>query len=1207
MGRADHAGIAFITLKTMANLTGTTDNDWLKAYELNQQLYGLLGNDTLVGGMSNVLLGGDGNDDMIASQSDVLLGGSGFNTARFGASVSADELTDIELQQIQSIIITSTGGGRFDFSTQTESLDILGGNGNDTLLGGYDSDTLRGGGGNDLLLAQDIDVIEGGAGQDTVRFDTGVSASQLLDSDLVSVESVESIYSGSASYDFSAQSEALSITGTDFADTLIGGLATDSITGGAGDDLLVVQDTDQKIDGGDHTSVALGGGDTARFIGAVSATHLLDVDLVGIERLQLAAGTAASYDFSVQSEALLIEGSLHADTISGGTGADSITGGNGADSLRGGSGADSLDGGDGVDYLDGGEGDDWLVAQDSDGLLDGGAGTDTLSLATSVSASNLIDADLVGIERVRISNSDSDASYNFSAQTEGLDIGGGSRADSIVGSQGADTLSGGSGNDTLTGGNGLDLFNIDAGTDTITDLKAGESLVIGTGATAIATGVLDFTRIAVSGAGALNITGTISADGVKGSAGQDSITGGEGNDTLYGLAGNDTLDGSNGIDTLSGGAGNDWLLAQDTDALIDGGLGTDTVRFTTAVTTLNLRDADLVNVENVELAFAGNAAYDFSVQKESLTITGGSGNDSITGGLGSDMLRGGGGDDLLIASARDRLIDGGEGDDTVRYGAAVASLADDDALTGVEFVVITHTGNAIYNFGNQTETLNILGGMGRDTLIGGSAADTLQGGSGNDLLVAKGLGGLALVDGGLGIDTVNVLSAVTELDDSQLLSVEKVVIGSVADNLVYDFSQQTEALDITGSSFNDTLIGGSGIDALRGGNGNDQLWAGDNDRLVDGGIGTDIAIFTAAVSASNLRDSELMSVEWVQIINPGDASYDFSAQTEGLIIIGGEGNDTITGGKSADALRGGNGDDWLIAEASDTWIDGGIGSGAGVGGGNDTVRFAAAVSARTHPVTGLLVYDLDDVDLVYVENIEITSLNSAVYDFSQQSEALNILGFMGGDTIHGGSGDDSIDGGMADDVLTGNAGDDSLSGGLGDDSLEGGAGADLIDGGLGSDLVTVRFASATTRSADSTALLMDSLSNADVDSVHLIDTDTSSVSLALGSNDSSGDTRNGQLDVLSQNGIVTGITQGDGSVATSLTIGSSGSSATDTLDELLALIDVDYGTDGELVYLTFDLDSYLFVQNGSADVVIKLTGVKGDTALTLDSGLVSWT
>ncbi len=1191
----------------MANLTGTTDNDWLKAYEINQQLYGLLGNDTLVGGMGNVLLGGDGDDSLIATHGDVLLGGGGANTAYFGASVSADELTDIELQQVQTVIVTTTTGGRFDFSTQSESLDLRGGNGNDTLLGGYASDTLRGGAGNDLLLAQDIDVIEGGAGQDIVRFDAGVSASQLLDADLVDVEAVEIVLVGSASHDFSAQSESLTITGTAFGDSLTGGQGADSILGGDGDDLLVVQDTDLKIAGGGNTSLASGGGDTARFVGAVSATNLTDADLEGIERLQLAAGMAASYDFSVQSEALLISGSAYADTILGGSADDSIAGGAGHDSLQGGQGLDTLDGGDGIDLLMGGDGDDLLLAQDSDGLIDGGAGSDSASFAAAIAATLLSDADLVGVERVLISNSSSDATYDLSVQTEGLAISGGTRADRIIGTQAADTLSGGGGNDTLTGGNGLDRFDVEAGTDTITDLKAGETLTIAAGATAIATGIVDFTRIAVSGAGTLSIAGTASGESIKGSAGQDSISAGDGNDTLYGFAGHDTLDGGNGIDLLSGGAGDDLLLAQDSDALIDGGQGHDTVRFSAAVTTLNLRDADLVNVESVELAYSGNAAYDFSVQKEALSIGGGSGNDTITGGLGADSLFGGAGDDLLIGNGRDRLIDGGDGDDTVRYASAVFSLAN-DALKGVEHVVITFSGNAAYDFSNQTEALDILGGMGRDTIYGGSSADTLQGGSGNDWLIAKGLGGQALVDGGLGTDTVNVLSAVTELDDSQLLSVEKILISSATANLSYDFSQQTEALDITGSAQDETIQGGSGIDALRGGSGNDQLWVGDNDRLIDGGTGIDIAIFTAAVSSSNLRDGELMATEWIQIINPDNASYDFSNQTEGLILIGGEGNDTLFGGKAGDSLDGGNGDDVLIAEAGDVTINGGAGTGLGVGGGTDTVRFATTVTSRTHPITGALVYDLDDADLVYVENIEITNLGSAVYDFSQQSEDLNIAGFMGGDTIRAGSGADSLDGGMGDDELVGNDGNDSLSGGLGNDSLDGGVGADTLDGGLGSDVYTIRFTSASTRSADSTAIVMDSLGADDNDRVRFIDTDTTAVSLVLASDDASGNVSNGVIDVLSLNGVVTGITVGDGSSATSLAMGSSGNTATDTLDELIALVNADFSSDGELVYLTFDLDSYLFVQNGAADVVVKLTGVKGDTALSLDmgTGLVGW-
>jgi len=54
--------------------------------------------------------------------------------------------------------------------------------------------------------------------------------------------------------------------------------------------------------------------------------------------------------------------------------------------------------------------------------------------------------------------------------------------------------------------------------------------------------------------------------GVDGGAGNDTITGGDGADTLIGGAGNDTI---------TGGKGNDTIKVEDTDALIDGGEGSD--------------------------------------------------------------------------------------------------------------------------------------------------------------------------------------------------------------------------------------------------------------------------------------------------------------------------------------------------------------------------------------------------------------------------------------------------------------------------------------------------------------------------------------------------------------------------------------------------------------------------------------------------------
>ena len=147
---------------------------------------------------------------------------------------------------------------------------------------------------------------------------------------------------------------------------------------------------------------------------------------------------------------------------------------------------------------------------------------------------------------------------------------------------------------------------------------------------------------------------------IQGSRAANQLSARGANDTVEGLAGNDTLSSMSetGI-YLFGGDGNDTLIAKASDLLIDGGAGTDTVRFAAAVS--GLTDLELESVENVVLtSITAGLGYDFSVQAEALnitgtrlvdSITGGNGNDTITGGLGADSLYGGIGDDVLVADS----------------------------------------------------------------------------------------------------------------------------------------------------------------------------------------------------------------------------------------------------------------------------------------------------------------------------------------------------------------------------------------------------------------------------------------------------------------------------------------------------------------------------------------------------------------------------
>lgn len=136
----------------------------------------------------------------------------------------------------------------------------------------------------------------------------------------------------------------------------------------------------------------------------------------------------------------------------------------------------------------------------------------------------------------------------------------GDGAQTVIGSNFADTFAAYD-NDTLTGGLGNDTFNVNSGTVTITDFHKDigntDTLNVASGATAIASNVLDFTGYTVNNLGTVSITGTSGADTIVGTNGNDYITAGLGGDTITGGAGADTFNitaGTASITDLGNGA-----------------------------------------------------------------------------------------------------------------------------------------------------------------------------------------------------------------------------------------------------------------------------------------------------------------------------------------------------------------------------------------------------------------------------------------------------------------------------------------------------------------------------------------------------------------------------------------------------------------------------------------------------------------------------
>lgn len=147
------------------------------------QLAGNAGNDILLGGRrADTILGGEGNDVISGGGSvDVLSGGNGFDDwleeadANFtvnGITVTSEmtgseRVTDIER-------ITVIGGDRanmIDASRAGVPVILIGGRGNDTLLGGSLADTLSGGNRNDLPVNDGEDSLNGGVGVDVLEND----------------------------------------------------------------------------------------------------------------------------------------------------------------------------------------------------------------------------------------------------------------------------------------------------------------------------------------------------------------------------------------------------------------------------------------------------------------------------------------------------------------------------------------------------------------------------------------------------------------------------------------------------------------------------------------------------------------------------------------------------------------------------------------------------------------------------------------------------------------------------------------------------------------------------------------------------------------------------------------------------------------------------------------------------------------------------
>ncbi|XLZ71351.1 DUF4214 domain-containing protein [Massilia sp. SR12] len=644
-----------------------------------------------------------------------------------------------------------------------------------------------------------------------------------------------------------------------------------------------------------------------------------------------------------------------------------------------------------------------------------------------------------------------------------------------VGTDGNDSMLGSDFADTLNGAGGADILHGNGGDDI---LYGGDELVYPGD----------------------ELNGGSGNDKLYGGIGEDKLRGDEGNDLLEGGDGNDTLSDGVGDDRLLGGAGHDRLSDWQGSNVLDGGDGNDDITSST---------------------------------NQASTVSGGAGDDTITLGGGKHIVSGGAGDDKfefvadsysqagLVAIAQ---IDGGEGKDTFKLGAAGLFELRLTGGAGIDKFVMQNKFNP-----NKYVVTDFQAGAGGDVLdifnflIHDWAGPSNPFAPGGYLRLAQ-----------EGADTVlywdvdgNGVKPAVKVVTLENLRATSLTSANFTNGLAPNGSSVTAPVygtngddDIDGDWLDNTIYGGAGNDTLSGSRGNDSLYGGaGNDKLYSGS-----GVDCASLLDGGEGNDELYAGSDHNTLRGGAGNDYLQARSSGINVLeGGSGDDELEAGWGEDSLMdggdgndvleihtyhqlpqrtvkafGGNGNDIFkihgyLADTTKIEVSGGAGADLfdlhGFGAPAETVihdfnvaegdrlKLASSLSNMSagngNPfASGLLRVAQNGSDtqiLVYYQGSEmvgVTLKNTLASSLTAQAfvEGYAVVGVNDvAKNLVGTTSNDTLSGGQLDDVLSGLGGYDSLYGYGGNDRLLGGSGNDHLNGGTGIDTAVMDMARADAR------------------------------------------------------------------------------------------------------------------------------------------------
>jgi Ca2+-binding RTX toxin-like protein len=800
------------------------------------------------------------------------------NTLNGGAGT--DYLTSFNAaNQTENITIDFTINNNVVFgNTKITNFEAVGsvttGSGNDLLkLGAYPSkgvnrSLVNGGLGNDTLAA---DYTKYERTVNNIRY-PGLIDTELYDY-LIDYRNFEQFnLTGSAFND--------SLGGSNGDDTIAGGAGNDSLVGSAGNDTIDSDTGNDFIDSGTGKDLVQGGADND----TISSGNLGDTLDGGAGNDYLADFSAADETANITVNSTSSSNVLVGDTqITNFETLGNITTGSGNDTFKF---ADHTLGGN----FDGGEGNDTFTTNYTG--YEQGIITTYSGVSDAVSGNILLKCSY--IEQFDLTGSAFEDSLRVASGVNGDDtLNGGAGNDSLFSYEGNDTLAGGLGNDYIDGGAGNDSLIGGVGNDTFEGVYNGDIIDGGEG--------IDF----LSNLNASNATVDISIN-------SNNLNLDFGNTSIVTSIAN-----IESIGSLTTGSGNDRFVYNQADSVagksINANGGND---FLSVDYSGYQRAVSNTNNTRFESAGIGTILVLLSYSNiEQFNITGTNLNDSLFGGIGNDSINGGVGNDSLIGVAGNDTLDGGEGNDFIDSGAGNDSViggAGNDTITGVNsgdiidggvgFDVLPtlnasdatvdisiNSNNANLDYGNTSianiESIgNLTTGSGNDRFVYGSAdsvaGKTINANSGNDAL---------------SVDYSGYQGAVGNTRTSSIFELNN----NSTDLLAYS---NIEQFNVTGTDFNDSLVGGSGNDTINSGSGNDSINGGlGNDRLLgqvgndtlSGGVGNDTLF---GIVGNDFIDGGADN----DFIIGGDGSNSLSGGVGNDFIIGDEGNDTLSGGADSD-------------------------------------------------------------------------------------------------------------------------------------------------------------------------------------------------------------------------------------------------------------------------------------------------------------------